>query len=98
MINLYKPPIHKISSLIERTGITQWLNDEQRFDHNFSLELFTGPVYTIIKFVGGDKMKFKNKPESTLKWFLILLIPIVNFYGFWKLAKVLANLENERGD
>ncbi len=43
-------------------------------------------------------MKFKKKPESTLKWFVILLVPILNLYGTWRLAKVLANTENERGD
>jgi hypothetical protein len=31
-----------------------------------------------------------RKKESTLKWFLILIIPIVDIYGLWKLAEILS--------
>ncbi len=46
-------------------------------------------------------MRFKTKtekPDSTAKWFLLLLIPVINLYGFWKLAKLLGNVESESGD
>ncbi len=43
-------------------------------------------------------MKFAKKPESTLLWFILAFIPLVNLYVLWKLAKVLANIEFERGD
>lgn len=44
-------------------------------------------------------MKFKHKnPDSTLKWFIIAMIPIVNTYFYWRLAKMIANTETERGD
>ena len=43
-------------------------------------------------------MKFKKNPESTLKWWLCGLIPIVNYYWIWKVSKIVANLESERGD
>lgn len=44
------------------------------------------------------KVKFKNKPDSTLKWFVIGIIPILNLYWFWRVSNVLANIERERGD
>ncbi|MGB8780546.1 MAG: hypothetical protein WCD81_07855 [Candidatus Bathyarchaeia archaeon] len=31
-----------------------------------------------------------RKKESTLKWFLILIIPILDLYGLWKLAEILS--------
>lgn len=31
-----------------------------------------------------------RKKESTLKWFLMLIIPIVDIYAFWKLAELLS--------
>jgi hypothetical protein len=43
-------------------------------------------------------MKFKKMPGSTFGWFVLSLIPILNFYWSWKLSKVLANAEFERGD
>ncbi len=43
-------------------------------------------------------MKFAKTPSGTfIKW-LILVIPIVNLYGMWKLAKIWSNLVEERGD
>jgi hypothetical protein len=47
---------------------------------------------------GGDFMKFAKKPNSTLVRWLVLLIPILNLYGLWQLAKIWANVEQERGD
>lgn len=43
-------------------------------------------------------MKFKQNPESALKWFVLSLIPIAQLYWRWKVSKVMANLEFERGD
>lgn len=43
-------------------------------------------------------MEHKKKPESTFVKWLILVIPIVNLYGMWKLAKIWANHDFERGD
>jgi hypothetical protein len=43
-------------------------------------------------------MKFAKQPKSTLARWLCLVIPIVNLYGLWKLAKIWANIEEERGD
>jgi hypothetical protein len=48
--------------------------------------------------VGEDNMKFKSKPESSLKWFVLAIIPIVNLYWVWKVSKIIANTEYERGD
>jgi hypothetical protein len=44
------------------------------------------------------RMKFGKTPSGTFVKWLILIIPIVNFYGMWKLAKIWANMEFERGD
>ena len=43
-------------------------------------------------------MKFQKKPGSTVLWFILALIPILNLYFIWKTAKVLANIDFERGD
>ena len=43
-------------------------------------------------------IKFAKQPKSTLARWLCLVIPIVNLYGLWKLAKIWANIEEERGD
>jgi len=43
-------------------------------------------------------MKFKKRPDSTLIWFVVSLIPIVNLYWHWRVSKILANTEVERGD
>lgn len=43
-------------------------------------------------------MKFKKEPSSTLFWFILSLIPILNLYWAWKVSKVLANVGTERGD
>jgi len=43
-------------------------------------------------------MNHRKKPESTLKWFVMGLIPVVNLYVLWKVAKLIANHNFERGD
>ncbi len=43
-------------------------------------------------------MKHGKTPNDTLIKWLILVIPIINLYGMWKLAKIWANHEEERGD
>lgn len=43
-------------------------------------------------------MQFKKTPESTLKWFVVAIIPILNLYWLWKVSKIIANAEFERGD
>ncbi len=43
-------------------------------------------------------MKFEKTPKGTLVRWLCLMIPIVNLYGMWKLAKIWSNMHEERGD
>jgi len=43
-------------------------------------------------------MKFNKNPGSTLGWFILSLIPIVGLYWNWKVSKIIANMEFERGD
>jgi hypothetical protein len=36
-----------------------------------------------------ETVKHKKK-ESTLKWFIFALIPILNLYFFWKVAEIVS--------
>jgi hypothetical protein len=45
-------------------------------------------------------MQFRkgNEQQGNFVKFLILVIPIVNLYGMWKLSKIWANVQFEKGD
>jgi hypothetical protein len=43
-------------------------------------------------------MKFAKNPSGKFVKWLLLVVPLLNLYGSWKLAKIWANIEEERGD
>lgn len=43
-------------------------------------------------------MKFKKRGGATVGWWLVLILPVLNLYGMWRVAKLIANIESERGD
>jgi len=43
-------------------------------------------------------MKWSNKPKGTFVRWLALMLPIVIIWAMWKVAKIWANIEEERGD
>ncbi|MBS3815808.1 MAG: hypothetical protein KGY45_04520 [Hadesarchaea archaeon] len=40
-----------------------------------------------------ESLEHKEKKDSTIKWFIIGLIPIVNLYFFWKMAETISGHE-----
>ncbi|MFW5902535.1 MAG: hypothetical protein ACOCTT_01465 [archaeon] len=40
-----------------------------------------------------EKLEHKEKKQSTLKWFLIAIIPFLNLYFYWKMAEKIAGHE-----
>ncbi len=45
------------------------------------------------EFIAREKIEHKEKKGSTLMWFVIGIIPIVNFYLLWKIAESISGHE-----
>ena len=43
-------------------------------------------------------MKFKKNPGTAIGWWVLGIVPILNLYWVWKVSKIIANTEQERGD
>jgi hypothetical protein len=40
-----------------------------------------------------ESLAHKDKKDSTVKWFIFMLVPILNFYWLWKVAEMISGHE-----